>query len=56
MSKCAYISIPVPRDWSVEQAWEAIRRGDDIKEPALWWAAILVEDGKFVRQIEYDEA
>jgi hypothetical protein len=36
--------------WSVEQAWEAISRGDklDDRDPEPSWANVLVRDGKLV--------
>ena len=39
-------TIPVPEGWSVEQAHEAIRRGDPMP-PAARWANVLVEDDPF---------
>lgn len=42
-------TIPVPRGWSVEQAWEAISRGDLLTDPDPGWANIEVRDGRFVR-------
>lgn len=41
-------SIPVPNGWSAEQAWEAIKRGEELSDPQSEWANILVRDGKFV--------
>lgn len=42
-------TIPVPRGWSPEQAWEAIRRGDELTDPEpAAWANVLVENGHFV--------
>jgi hypothetical protein len=38
-------TIPVPEGWSVEQAWEAIVRGDRFTlGRGTWWANIVVED------------
>ena len=34
-------TIPVPRGWSVEQAWEAIQRGDKLTDPHPDWVNIL---------------
>lgn len=41
-------TIPVPRGWSPEQAWEAICRGDLLTDPEPQWANVLVKDGRFV--------
>lgn len=38
--------IPVPRGWSVEQAWEAISRGDVLADPEPNWATVLVYQGR----------
>ena len=49
-------TIPVPRGWSAEQAWEAIRRGDSMPDPELvelHWANVLVQRGRLVYL--YDE-
>lgn len=40
--------IPVPRGWSIEQAWEAIKRGDLLTDEWPWWAVVRVVDGRFV--------
>lgn len=40
-------TIPVPRGWSVEQAWEAIARGDELIDPEPVWANVLIRDGHF---------
>ena len=45
-------TIPVPEGWSAEQAWEAIRRGDQLPEPPQAWVNCEVKDGRFVRLIE----
>lgn len=42
-------TIPVPRGWSIEQAWEAISRGDTLKDEEPDWANVLVRDGMLVR-------
>ena len=43
-------TIPVPRGWSVEQAWEAISRGDLLTDPEpQGWANVEVVDGRMVR-------
>jgi hypothetical protein len=41
-------TIPVPRGWSVEQAWEAIIRGEPLTDPEPYWVNVSVRDGKFV--------
>jgi hypothetical protein len=38
-------TIPVPRGWSVEQAWEAITRGDRLADPRPCWVNVCVRDG-----------
>jgi hypothetical protein len=49
-------TIPVPRGWSVEQAWEAIRRGDLLTDPEpQGWANIEVSDGVMVRVLPMNE-
>lgn len=42
-------TIPVPRGWSVEQAWEAISRDDCLSDPCPSWANVEVVDGVMVR-------
>lgn len=42
-------TIPVPRGWSVEQAWEAISRDDCLSDPYPSWANVETRDGKFLR-------
>ena len=42
-------TIPVPAGWSVEQAWEAISRGDELPaSPEGTWANVLVEADRLV--------
>ena len=41
-------TIPVPAGWSVEQAWEAISRGDKLPGPTAYWANIEVRDGRLL--------
>ena len=39
-------TIPVPDGWSIEQAWEAITRGDRLPpDIPVTWANIRVKDG-----------
>ena len=46
-------TIPVPRGWSVEQSWEAIRRGDLLTDPVPLWANVEVDPrGRMVRVSE----
>jgi hypothetical protein len=45
-------TIPVPNGWSVEQAWEAIRRGDELTDPEPMWANVLIRDGNFAEVID----
>lgn len=47
-------TIPVPRGWTPEQAWEAIRRGDLLTDPEPLWANVVIRDGKFVELVEGD--
>lgn len=43
-------TIPVPRGWSIEQAWEAICRGDNLTDGSPSWANIETTAGdKFIR-------
>lgn len=49
-------TIPVPRGWSVEQAWEAIRRGALLTDPEpQGWANIEVRDGSMLRVLPAGE-
>jgi hypothetical protein len=41
-------TIPVPRGWSPEQAWEAIKRGDLLIDMQPAWANVLIRNGRFV--------
>lgn len=43
--------IPVPRGWSPEQAWEAIKRGDLLTDPDPAWASIRIQGGSFVELV-----
>ena len=48
-------TIPVPRGWSVEQAWEAIRRGQPLPADENGsWANVLIRDGHFAYLYEED--
>jgi hypothetical protein len=47
-------TIPVPRGWSPEQAWEAISRGDLLTDPDPSWAVVKVVDGRFVKLFDRD--
>ena len=46
-------TIPVPRGWSPEQAWEAIQRGEHfhtgVETPEPSWANVLILNGRFVQ-------
>lgn len=42
-------TIPVPLGWSVEQAWEAIKRGEQVPDLAPRWANVEVRSGEMVR-------
>lgn len=44
--------IPVPRGWSVEQAWEAISRGDLLTDADPAWGIARVVNGRYVGLIE----
>lgn len=49
--------IPVPAGWSVEQAWEAIQRGDRLTDPEPMWANVETDgDDRFVRVLPMDDA
>lgn len=48
-------TIPVPRGWSPEQAWEAISRGDLLTDPEPCWAVVVVEAGRFVQLVDPEE-
>ena len=49
-------TIPVPHGWSVEQAWEAISRGDLLTDPdPQGWANIEVCDGRMVRVLPMED-
>jgi hypothetical protein len=45
-------TIPVPRGWTPEQAWQAIKDGILLKDPHPFWANIIVKNGKFVELLE----
>lgn len=46
-------TIPVPEGWSVEQAWEAISRGDKLPtQKGCSWANVIVRDGVRVKPNE----
>lgn len=47
-------TIPVPNGWSVEQAWEAISRGDRLTDPEPSWANVEVKNGQLVRVLPLD--
>ena len=48
-------TIPVPRGWSVEQAWEAISRGDLLTDPDPDWGVVRVENNLLVKTYTFDE-
>lgn len=37
-------TIPVPEGWSIEQAWEAIRRGDELPKEIRGWANVETDE------------
>ena len=39
-------TIPVPRSWTPEQAWEEIKRGILLKDPHPGWANVIIKDGQ----------
>lgn len=42
--------IPVPRGWSIEQAWEHISRGELLTDPEPGWANVFTdENDRFLR-------
>ena len=45
-------TIPVPQGWSVEQAWEAVVRGDLLPDDEKTWANVETDDcDHFIRII-----
>jgi hypothetical protein len=45
-------AVAVPEGWTVEQAWEAVARGEGVPgEGPVRWANVEVKDGKFVRAL-----
>jgi hypothetical protein len=50
-------TIPVPHGWSIEQAWEAIKRGDLLPDDeGERWANVETDDNdKFIRVIEKEK-
>jgi hypothetical protein len=49
-------TIPVPRGWSVEQAWSAIRVGQELPDPDPNWASIEVDvDDRLVRLVHFEK-
>ena len=49
-------TIPVPYGWSIEQAWEAISRGDLLPEEEQSWAVVETDDNdKFIRVIDKEK-
>lgn len=48
-------TIPVPRGWSPEQAWEAIKRGEKLTDPLPDWSNVLIRDGRFVELLDASE-
>ena len=49
-------TIPVPYGWSIEQAWEAISREDELLEQGESWAVVETDDkDRFIRIIEKEE-
>ena len=44
-------TIPVPKGWSIERAWEAISRSDQLPAPHSW-STVAVRDGKLVKVIK----
>jgi hypothetical protein len=45
-------TIPVPKGWSVEQAWEAICRGTPLTDPDPSWVNVATDNGRFVRVVD----
>jgi hypothetical protein len=49
-------TIPVPYGWSIEQAWEAIKREDELPDEGQSWAVVETDDNdKFVRVIDKEK-
>jgi hypothetical protein len=49
-------TIPVPKGWSVEQAWEAISRGEGLPAEEVGWANVEIRDGKMTRTYRPEES
>lgn len=49
-------TIPVPAGWSIEQAWEAIRRGDLLTDPEPMWANIETDGDRLIRVLPMDDS
>jgi hypothetical protein len=48
-------TIPVPRGWSIEQAWAAICTGQQLPDPEPNWANVEVdENGHLVRLVHFE--
>jgi hypothetical protein len=45
-------TIPVPHGWSPEQAWEAISRGELLKDPQPNWVSVIIKNGRYVELLE----
>lgn len=55
-SKQCIHTIPVPRGWSIEQAFEAIYRGDTLTDPEPMWANVFVdEQGKMLHVVRDED-
>lgn len=39
-------TIPVPKGWSTEQAWEALRRGDTLPDTIQFWTNVEVDENE----------
>ena len=49
-------TIPVPYGWSIEQAWEAIKRGDQLPDEGESWAVVETTDkDKFIKVIDKEK-
>lgn len=54
--RAAIHTIPVPRGWSPEVAWEAIKRGDKLTDPEPTWANVLIDaEGRFVELLPTED-
>lgn len=44
-------TIPIPEGWTIEQAWEAIRRGEKLPEKITTWANIEADENEHLANV-----